>query len=119
MEGVTTDSEEMELRCIRHWLEVMEQLAPRSSDHHAAIMFAFEGVIEAITSETATKLRRDLYGARVRVGLCASSCTSWHKVFDPDASYADFVRGTWFQAFCDQPIGEEEKGRCHFYTIIG
>ena len=119
MESVTIDPEELELRCKRHWLEVMEQLAPRRSDHHAAILFAFEGVIDSITSETASKLRGDLYGARVRVGLCATSGTSWNKVFDPDASYADFVRGTWFQAFCDQPHGEEDQGRCHFYTIIG
>ena len=110
--GGHSDSEGMELelelaqegehKVIQHWIEVTELLAPRSSVHHATVMFAFEGVIDAITPEAATKLRGDLYGARVRVGLCASSHTSLHKLYDPCANYAEFVRGTWFQVFVDQ-----------------
>ena len=112
MMGGHSDSEGMELelelaqegehKVIQHWIEVTELLAPRSSVHHATVMFAFEGVIDAITPEAATKLRGDLYGARVRVGLCASSHTSLHKLYDPSANYAEFVRGTWFQVFVDQ-----------------
>ena len=132
--GGHSDSEGMELelelaqegehKVIQHWIEVTELLAPRSSVHHATVMFAFEGVIDAITPEAATKLRGDLYGARVRVGLCASSHTSLHKLYDPCANYAEFVRGTWFQVFVDQATqmcGEvsrmDQQG--HFYKLEG